>query len=84
MVISEVTAAVLSLERELILFFSRSRVRSRDSLCPAAFSTDFLRRNLAPAGRASEFDKQNEKRVLGQFQLQRNSDYFAWLTTAKE
>ena len=37
----------LSLDLELSLF-SRSRVRSLDSLCPAAFSTDFLRRNLAP------------------------------------
>ena len=37
----------LSLDLELSLF-SRSRVRSLDSLCPAAFSTDFLRRSLAP------------------------------------
>ena len=51
----EVTVEVtdLSLDLELSLF-SRSRVRSLDSRCPAAFSTDFLRRSRAPSRRTAK------------------------------
>ena len=51
----EVTVEVtdLSLDLELSLF-SRSSVRSLDSLCPAAFSTDFLRRSRAPSRRTAK------------------------------
>ena len=51
--VTEVEVTDLSLDLELSLF-SRSRVRSLDSLCPAAFSTDFLRRSRAPSRRTAK------------------------------
>ena len=51
--VTEVEVTDLSLDLELSLF-SRSSVRSLDSLCPAAFSTDFLRRSRAPSRRTAK------------------------------
>ena len=51
--VTEVEVTDLSLDLELSLF-SRSRVRSLDSRCPAAFSTDFLRRSRAPSRRTAK------------------------------